>query len=164
MHIACQKCGQAPATVHLTDLLKNEKRELHLCGTCAEDEGIVMKSQQAPLNEMLTKFVMNKQNVKDLADLTCDECGMTFVEFRSNGLLGCPNDYDAFKRALEPLIERSHEGSIQHCGKMTEAAPAETQARASLVRMRRELQSAVDNEDYEQAARLRDEIENLESI
>ena len=95
MPIVCQNCGKVQATVHLTDILHGEKKERHLCSECAEDEGVVMKSHSAPLNEILSKFVNQKSSVQELADLTCEHCDMSFVEFRSHGLLGCPQDYDA---------------------------------------------------------------------
>jgi len=163
MSTQCQLCGKAQATVHLTDIAKGQKTERHLCNDCAEEEGVVMKTGQAPLNEILSKFVMQKANVQELADLTCDNCGLTFVEFRSSGLLGCPNDYDAFKRGLEPLIERTHEGALQHVGKVASKTDTDMKASITLMRLNRELQVAVDNEKYEEAARLRDEIKKLES-
>ena len=163
MPITCQRCDKAMATVHLTDLIGGEKKERHLCAECAEDEGVVMKSHQAPLNEILQKFVMQKSTARELADLTCDQCGITFVEFRSHGLLGCPNDYDAFAKALEPLIERSHEGNVQHVGKIAAGQSKSVTTRQILLRLPRELQQAGELEDYEKAARLRDEIQKVES-
>ncbi len=162
MAVTCQRCNEAPATVHLTDLIQGDKRERHLCSDCAEEEGVVMKSHQAPLNEILQKFVLHKSAAQELADLTCDQCGMSFVEFRSHGLLGCPNDYDAFKKALEPLIERSHEDNLQHVGKVPARANKTVKARQSLLRLQRELQQAVRQEEYEKAACLRDQIQKLE--
>lgn len=162
MSIVCQKCNNVHATVHLTDIVNGEKREWHLCSDCAEKEGIVAKTPQ--INQLLQEFVMQKASLKELAGLTCDHCGMSFVEFRTNGQLGCPNDYDAFKQALEPLIERSHEGATQHCGKIPRRVATPVRAKIDLVRLRRQLKMAVDAEEYENAARLRDEIERLEAL
>lgn len=163
MAVPCQRCNKVLATVHLTDLLQGEKHERHLCGDCAEQEGLIMKSHQAPLNEILQKFVKQKGAVQELADLKCENCGMTFAEFRSHGLLGCPNDYDAFSRALEPLIERSHEDALQHVGKVVARMPEGTRTRHRLLQLHRELKQALQQEEYERAARLRDEIQELES-
>lgn len=163
MAIACQRCNKVQATVHLTDLLEGQKRERHLCSDCAEQEGIVMKSHHVPLNELLSKFVMQKAVVQELADLTCEQCGTSFLEFRGQGLLGCPNDYDVFKRALEPLIERTHEGHLQHVGKIPSRTSALVQTKMAMIRLRRELDHAVEHERYEEAAHLRDEIAKLES-
>ena len=158
---ACQRCGKATATVHLTDLIQGEKQERHLCNQCAEDEGVFMKPQQVPLNELLKGFVLQKTNAQELADLSCDQCGMTFVEFRSHGLLGCPNDYDAFEKALGPLLERSHEGALQHVGKTATRTSAGIVMQQDMFRLQRELQQAVDEEQYERAASLRDQIKKL---
>lgn len=161
MNITCQVCSKAMATVHLTDLMGGEKQERHLCSECAEDEGVIMKPK-AQLNEMLQKFVMHKSMAQEMADLTCTYCGLSFVEFRRQGLLGCPHDYDAFKKALEPLIERSHEDNVQHVGKIPVRAGEHVRARQTAARLKRELEQALQEEAYEKAARLRDEIENLD--
>ncbi len=160
MNITCEVCNNAMATVHLTDLMAGEKQERHLCSECAEDEGVIIKPK-AQLNEMLQKFVTHKSMVQELADLTCDQCGLSFVEFRRQGLLGCPHDYDAFKKALEPLIERSHEDSVQHVGKIPVRAGEHVRTRQAVARLERELKHAIQEEEYEKAARLRDEIENM---
>ena len=163
MAVPCQRCNKVVATVHLTDLLQGEKQERHLCGECAEQEGLIMKSHQAPLNEILQKFVKQKGAVQELADLKCEHCGMTFAEFRSHGLLGCPNDYDAFSKALDPLIERSHEDTLQHVGKIVARMSEGTRTRHKLLQLQRDLRQALQQEQYETAARLRDEIQELES-
>lgn len=163
MAITCQRCGKVAATVHLTDLMQEERRERHLCSDCAETEGVILKPSQGSLNEVLTQFVKQKAAVQELVTLACDQCGMTFVEFRSQGLLGCPNDYDAFRKALDPLIERSHEGASQHVGKAALRAGAGVKTRQERLRLERELQQAVDHEQYEKAAQLRDQIKQLES-
>jgi protein arginine kinase activator len=119
---------------------------------------------KAQLNEMLQKFVMHKSMAQELADLTCEHCGLSFVEFRRHGLLGCPHDYDVFKKALEPLIERSHEDSVQHIGKVPVRIGEHVKARQTVARLKRELKQALHEEDYEMAARLRDKIENLERL
>ena len=77
-------------------------------------------------------------------------------------MLGCPHDYDAFKKALEPLIERSHEDNVQHVGKIPVRTGEHVRKRQTLARLERELKLAIQEEEYEKAARLRDEIENLE--
>ncbi|MBN1344422.1 MAG: UvrB/UvrC motif-containing protein [Phycisphaerae bacterium] len=160
----CQRCGKNPATVHLTDIVKNEKHEKHLCDQCAQNENITVKSH-TPINEMLASFVMEQSRARELAELKCQECGNTFVEFRNNGLLGCPNDYDAFEEALLPLLERAHgEGATHHVGKAPGERTSEAdQRRRELMRLRQQLSDAVEREEYEVAARLRDQIKTQES-
>lgn len=154
----CQKCKKQDATVHLTDLVKGEKREKHLCQECAADEGIAIK--QPPLNEVLHNFLT--QSIKGVAQLKCSECGMTFVEFRSQGLLGCPRDYDAFGEPMVAVIQQAQDGKTQHTGK----APGQTLqldlAQQKRLGLQRQLRDAIDAEDYEQAAKLRDELNALD--
>lgn len=159
----CQRCKKNTATLHLTDILKSgERREKHLCDECAVEEGVAIKPTSAPLNEILTKFVMHQSGLREQADLVCPECSLSFVEFRQQGLLGCPHDYEAFASVLDPLIQQAHEGAVQHIGKIPSRADRTLQARTRLLRLRRELEAAIEREDYETAARLRDEIREAE--
>jgi protein arginine kinase activator len=163
MNIHCQVCKKQQATVHLTDIVQGEKQERHLCERCAQEEGILPKAQShVQLGELITGLVMNKAAIQQLADLACPHCKMTFVEFRNAGVLGCPHDYDAFEKALVPLIERAHEGASHHIGKVPRRLNAPRPSDNDLVRLRRELTRAVDCEQYEEAARIRDRIRQME--
>lgn len=157
----CQRCKKHEATIHLTDLVKGEKREKHLCQRCASEEGITVK-QQVSINEVLNSFLMSQATVQELAQLKCPECGMTFVEFRSQGLLGCPQDYDAFGEALANVIQRAQDGQLQHTGKRPgESIPFDPVLQKRLL-IQRQLRDAVETEDYERAAELRDQLAELD--
>ncbi len=160
MSMVCQRCQEAKATVHITDTLP-EKREQHFCEDCAEKEGIISK-QPHTTNEILQQFIKQKTGMEQGEGVACPKCGMTFREFQLKGQLGCPNDYAAFEELLMPLIERAHEGGTQHLGKVPLTADGVTKKIAGLVRLRRELQDAIDAENYEVAADVRDKIQNLE--
>lgn len=163
MQLACQICKKQPATVHLTDITpQGEKRERHLCEQCAQEEGVTPKPH-VPINEILTGLLAQKTAIQQLADLACPHCKLTFVEFRNTGLLGCAADYDAFEKALVPLIERAHDGSSHHIGKVPRRLGTPLAAENDLIRLRRELLRAVDDEQYERAAKLRDRIHTLET-
>jgi len=157
----CQRCKKRQATVHLTEIVKDEKREKHLCEKCAAQEGLTVKAQ-VPINELLTSFVLEQLGAQELGKLTCSSCGMTFLEFRNSGLLGCPGDYDAFAKALVPLLERTHEGASQHVGKVPARGEASQKKQHELMGLRRELSEAIEQENYETAAALRDKIKALE--
>jgi protein arginine kinase activator len=90
--------------------------------------------------------------------LTCPACGLKYAAFRADGRLGCPDDYDAFRPALEPLLERIHRGT-RHGGK----APRAAALRAELSELRGQLAAAVEAENYEDAAELRDRIRQKEA-
>ena len=161
MSVACQRCNQSKATVHITDTVP-EKRERHLCEECAEKEGVIIKQKHVTTNEILQQFIKHKAGLAAGEDLACPKCGMTFREFQTKGTLGCPNDYAAFAGLLNTLIQHAHEGATQHVGKVPPDADTSTQKATGLLRLRRELQDAVEREDYERAAHVRDRIRTME--
>jgi len=161
MSIICQVCQQSKATVHITDTVP-EKRERHLCEDCAEREGVIIKSHQTT-NEILQQFIKHKVGLGAGEGIRCESCGLTFREFQSKGQLGCPRCYTALGPLLMPLIERAHEGGTHHVGKVPVTAEDTVRKQAGLVRLRQELQDAIDQENYERAASVRDEIQALES-
>lgn len=162
MPILCQNCKQTNATVHLTDIQPNgEPVERHLCEVCAAEEGVTMKPHE-PANMMLEKFVKLGAGLRAAAQRTCPHCGISFGEFRAQGLLGCPRDYTEFADLLVPLIERAHDGAVEHVGKAPGKQDEAGKKRVKVARLRRELETAVAEERFERAARLRDDIRRLE--
>ncbi len=91
--------------------------------------------------------------VGEIARKRCPDCGLRFMDFRIQGRLGCPNDYQTFRDGLLPLLRRTH-GATRHVGKM----PSRRQAVSPRLHLRAELREAVAHEDYERAARLRDQL------
>jgi len=162
----CDNCKNQ-ATVHLTEIRNGKKIEKHLCEQCAaQQEGVPVKSH-TPINELLTNFVMaHSGQLSKEQSATCEACGVTWAEFRQNGLLGCEHDYSTFEKDLTPLLQRAHEGATHHIGKVptrrggTGVTAAKRQVDVS--RLRKELQRAVEAEDYERAAKLRDQIREAE--
>jgi protein arginine kinase activator len=160
----CDNCGKS-ATVHLTEIKGGKKIEKHLCEQCAaQNEGIPVKAH-TPINELLTNFVMAHSGLPKESGLACEHCGITWAEFRQSGLLGCDRDYEMFERDLTPLLQRAHEGATHHIGKVPTrrggtGVPAKRQV--DLSRLRKELARAVEAEDYEKAAKLRDQIRTAE--
>ncbi len=162
MNIICQHCNEAKATVHITDTVP-EKRERHLCERCAEREGIIVKQTPQTTSAILQEFIKQKAGAVADDDTACPKCGTTFREFRLNGQLGCPHDYEAFRKPLSALIERAHQGATHHVGKVPNTAEAATKKQAGLHKLRRNLQEAIEQEQYEDAGRLRDQIRTLEA-
>ncbi len=161
MKYKCDKCNK-PATIHLTEIVDGQKFEKHLCEDCASTEGITIKAN-VPISQLLEDFVLQSAAGKDITDLTCEVCGMTFSEFREKGLLGCPYDYDAFEPALAGLLERAQEGATQHVGKVPHRVGSDQKKQNSLLRLRAQLKAAINSEDYERAAILRDQIKEFEN-
>lgn len=160
----CQNCQKTQATVHLLDIIPphGEKRERHLCEQCAAEEGVTTQKHES-ISTILDSFIKHAAGVQKMSDSPCGECGTSFREFRSQGLLGCPKCYDAFEKPLMTLIKRSHEGATHHVGKTPSRLGGEPSVHSRLAKMRREIKEAVEHEDFETAARLRDQMKEMES-
>jgi len=163
----CENCNKA-ATVHLTEIRSGKKIERHLCEQCAAaSEGVPVKGGHTPINELLTNFVMAHSGLQKDLGTTCEHCGITWAEFRQHGLFGCEHDYDLFEKDLSPLLQRAHESATHHTGKVPTRAAAGTgvpkkRKSVDMTKLKKELQRAVENEDYERAAQLRDAIKEAE--
>jgi protein arginine kinase activator len=151
----CQVCESKPATIHITEIDADRKNELHLCEECAHEKGL---THGGPIPTGLTQFVTEKAKA---SDVRCPECGITFDEFRVKGRLGCPRDYEVFGKELAPLLEKIH-GAQKHVGRLPRGTTGDTGRGEVLRRLRRDLARAVKDENYEEAARLRDEIQAAE--
>ncbi|MBI9016418.1 MAG: UvrB/UvrC motif-containing protein [Phycisphaerae bacterium] len=156
----CQLCKKQ-ATVHLTEIINGLKIEKHLCEHCARKEGITITTNM-PVKELLSDLVNSQQQAQQVSQLSCDDCGMTFGQFRKGGLLGCPNDYQVFKEPLLKLIQKAHEGAAKHVGRVPHVNSSNiVPDQLKIMRLRRELEQSIEHEDYEAAAKIRDQIENL---
>lgn len=163
----CQKC-EKPATFHITDLSGDDVLALHLCPDCAksylqpEESG---SSSGAPTTmgflQQQLKLEQTAEDLKELDSRECPVCGITFFEFRQNGRLGCPHDYECFGEELEPLLLNVH-GGPEHVGKRPQRGSDNTEDRTQVIRMRREMKEAIEREDYERASELRDKISQIE--
>ena len=158
--LLCQCCNKKAATFHVTEIVDNEKKEIHLCEDCAREKNIALPS--GSLNEFITGLfeAHAETEVPELAGIACPVCGITYAEFRSGGGLGCSRDYTVFKKGLLPFLERIH-GSIKHKGKVPLNAGKGMANARKLIHLRRELNKAIEAEEYEKAARLRDQIYEL---
>ncbi|MHC5079605.1 MAG: UvrB/UvrC motif-containing protein [Planctomycetota bacterium] len=158
----CQICGKEVATVHLTELEQGKQKELHFCEGCAQKKGVVQKAPS--LQEVLGGMI--QQQIKALGEegmARCPFCGIRFGEFRAKGRLGCPNDYDVFQKNLAPLIEKLQGGATQHRGRIPSELSADVAREIHLRELKLSLEDFVKKEDYEAAARVRDEIKELEA-
>ncbi len=162
----CQLCKKNEATIHLTEITNGKRVEMHICQNCAVEQGVAVKSQIS-LNELLSSLLASAPSDDEMGDpaiesITCPNCSMTLDQFRKDALLGCPDDYEVFERNLAPLLEKAHDGTVTHCGKIPSHAPRDTQLQSKLLSLKQQLDSAVKAEDYESAAKLRDEITEIE--
>ena len=162
--MVCNVCGKSQATVHLTEIIDDQITELHLCEECAQKKGAQMESHFG-LSDLLAGLAdMGSQfNSKTKAEikLKCQKCGLTYEDFKKVGRLGCGECYTAFKEALVPLLKRIH-GSTQHFGKSPRKALKTVKAKNELQELKEKLQKAIQKEEFEEAAKLRDKVRELE--
>jgi protein arginine kinase activator len=158
----CQFCSN-PATVHHTDIINKQKREMHLCEACAREKNLISDDPDGLNIPAVLQVVLGSlpaQARDPLADAVCPACGTPYAHFKAQGRLGCPADYEAFRPLLEPLLERVHSNGMRHVGKVPRRHRRRL-LKARRVELEARLRSAVTAERYEEAARLRDEIRGL---
>jgi protein arginine kinase activator len=140
-----------------------QRRELHLCESCAEKKQVIAK-QELNLSSILQHLIgAHLSGADQLARLVCPVCGIKYMDFRAEGRLGCPHDYEVFRAGLEPLLQRIHRAQ-RHAGKRPRLDQQKTERHRELLELRRQLRDAVDNEAYEKAAQLRDLIRQKEKL
>jgi protein arginine kinase activator len=156
----CQECGDE-AKVHLTKIKHGKMQKIHLCEACSEKQEL-LKNQELNLSLILQSVLGQQvgQPTEELSRLTCPTCGIKYMEFKAGGRLGCPQDYKVFQAALEPLLERIHRAR-RHVGKVPPHASADAERQRLLIDLRVRLTRAVDEEAYEEAARIRDQLREL---
>ena len=163
----CQICNNNNATIHLTEISDGVRSEMHICEHCAAEQDIAVKSH-IPINELLSGLLAVQPSDEEIAgtaaeqQTACPNCGFTLAQFRKEGVLGCPYDYEFFEKSLLPLIEKAHDGKTTHSGKLPSKTPKNTKDEIQLLNLRQRLEEAVGSEDYELAAELRDKIKQME--
>ena len=161
----CQDCQQKPASVHFTQIVNDEAATLHLCHACARARGLktTTPATEAPLSDFLSEMGAPIFTSATSANAACPRCGCTFRQFRKTGRLGCAHCYSTFEKEMSALLRKIH-GSSEHVG-ISEIAPLGLldEREARLHELRRQLRQAVDQEEYERAAELRDAIQELEA-
>lgn len=160
----CDNCGSGDAVVHLTQIVNNEMSTSHLCEKCAAEKGLeaAPESVNFPLTDFLAQMGDEGAGESTDKDTQCTFCGLTFRDFRDTGRLGCPDCYSTFESHLRSLLRRIH-GGTAHVGKVyLPPDPSIGEMEKRMQGLRRKLQRAVDTEDFERAAELRDQIRSLE--
>jgi protein arginine kinase activator len=162
----CDHCGERPAAIHLTQIVNDSVTTLHLCEQCAAEKGVQTGATVAkfPLSDFLASMGKGASSQLLVGDDTkeCSYCGGTLQDFRDTGRLGCPQCYRTFGRHLRDLLRRLH-GSSQHVGERYVASESGvTEGVPTVADLRDQLRRAVETENFELAADLRDRIRVME--
>lgn len=163
----CERCQERPAVVHLTEIINNKKKVMHLCDKCArevqaESFGIL---PQINLHNFLAGLFSNQIAAPfgpaAAGGQKCPNCGLSEVQFAKSGLLGCGECYRHFGDRLDPVFRRIH-GTNRHTGKVPERTGGRVKLSKEIDRLKVKLREAISREEFEQAAKLRDQIRELE--
>lgn len=178
----CQKCQERPATVFFTQTINNETTQMHLCEVCAKEQSpmygglnIAQFNPLAALTNILNSVISmegtaihstGRETPAVEPQLQCPHCGYQLSAFRQTGRLGCTRCYESFRKALEPVITGIH-GPVLHVGETqvvpgTENTKPASGTKPEVEQIREKIKEAIQNERYEEAARLRDEIKKIE--
>ncbi len=156
----CEKCGKNNATTHIKTVVNGVTREYNLCESCAAAHGYTTNT----LTGMLASMFGDYGKHENLApSVTCSVCGSAFRDIAKSGKVGCAECYKIFYQDLLPYLKRVH-GSVSHIGKVPNSAPLAVVNNAPTIeQLRNELSRLVTEENYEQAAVVRDKIKELEA-
>lgn len=161
--MVCDNCQERDAVVNLTTIENNAVRQLHLCEKCAAERGVetTVAAPKHPLGEFLQ--AMQHQTVPASTEAgKCEFCGLTMKDFRETGRMGCARCYSTFEASMRELLRRVH-GGPRHIGRAYRAPKEAVLEKAgALGELRDKLRRAIEQEQFEAAAELRDRIRVLE--
>lgn len=156
----CCVCKEKPATVHLTEIKGDKVQKVDLCEACAKEKGV--NDSSFALADLLLGLGASQEIDQSAggAELKCSSCGFTQADFKKSGRLGCPECYQTFVEGLEGLLKSMHKGT-RHAGKVPEALRRTRETADRMKTLQKKLNKAIEDEDFEQAAALRDEIKRM---
>lgn len=157
----CDECGKNEASVHVTSIINGNKTERHLCEECARKNQSFLNSSFS-MENLFSSMLNNAFNTATyLPSKGCSKCGMTYDEFRNTGKFGCSDCIDTFKQRLMPVV-RNIQGYDTHAGKIPKRAGGSYRVQKDIEKLKLQLKQAVEKEEYEKAAQLRDKIKEME--
>jgi protein arginine kinase activator len=162
--MSCEQCHEREAVIHLTQIVNEQVTTLHLCERCAAEKGVDSPGAQpkTPLGTFLAAMGQESEQAQPPRADTCARCGGSLQDFRESGRLGCPDCYRSFEVPLRDLLRRLH-GSTHHMGERYSDDGADSPVdRKQASDLREQLRLAVETENFELAAELRDRLRVLE--
>jgi len=157
----CCVCKEKPATVHLTQIVGEKMQKLDLCEECAKAKGINDPTSFAMADLMLGLGASQELDpTSGAVEIKCSRCGFSQADFKKSGRLGCPECYHTFAEGLAGLLKTMHKGT-RHTGKAPEALRKSRETGDRLKLLQKKLNKAIETEDFETAAKVRDEIKGM---
>ncbi len=164
----CEICKSSPAKIHVTQFKDEEKIAIHLCPECAHEKGLAGPSINTHFSvaDLLSGLIKSSGEegaaaVEPVTQLTCPSCGLSFRAFKESGRFGCPACYETFESELMSLLGKIQKGT-KHTGKAPSKGKENSpERRVATLRIR--LKEAVRTEDFEEAAKVRDQIREMEA-
>jgi len=157
----CEFCKKREAVMHITVVDKGVKMGVNICAQCAKERNAESPAKPFPfpLSDFLASMVETSSD-DSLRQISCPNCGLTFDEFARTGHFGCGECYAAFGTHLDGLLRKIH-GANRHDGKLPSMDPEKMLPLQEERKLREELRRAIEREDFEKAAELRDELKEL---
>ncbi|MGE5627751.1 MAG: UvrB/UvrC motif-containing protein [Solirubrobacterales bacterium] len=168
----CERCKKNEATYHITKIIDNVKQELNLCEKCTKESaeiGFIGKFDlYSPLSFQnlisgLMEYISQPGEVEKAQELNCSNCGMPYNEFKKNGYLGCSECYISFENEINPVIKRV-QGNLKHTGKIPRRIGKDIISKNEVDNLKILLHRAIESEEYEKAAEIRDQIKKIQNI
>ena len=157
----CSVCKEKPATVFLTHIENDKMHKVNLCEDCAKTKGVDNPSTFSNADLLLGLGAAQEiTQTTGGVDLKCPRCGFSQSDFKKSGRLGCPECYQVFAEGLAGLLKTMHKGT-RHTGKSPEALRQSRDAAERLKLLNKKLAKAIEAEDFELAAKVRDELKEL---
>jgi protein arginine kinase activator len=160
----CERCHEQEATIHLTQVIEGQVKKIHLCEGCASDSGFEVEGSMSVTDILLGMGGGMSAGGERETDFerSCPKCHMRKSDFKKSGQFGCAACYETFKEELAPLLKAMHRGE-RHVGKIPAREGLRVRVSAELIRLKEALSEAVSDEQYEEAAKLRDQIRACEA-
>lgn len=165
----CDQCGERPAAVIVKQMRQGQLTERHLCHVCAaENHNVNIAFEQDPLaiHQLLSNWFPNQQqavNPVRKETVVCPSCGFTFNKFLELGKFGCADCYDNFGAHLDEIFKRLHNGNTEHTGKIPASYGNTLKIKKEIEELRKQMKASIEEENFEEAARLRDKVRVLTS-
>ncbi len=157
----CSRCEKNEASVYYKQLVNNQVSETHVCLKCAQALESAELSTGSPIFDLLSALGGASADIARRRTPRCAACGTAYSQFKKTGFLGCPECYRAFAEPLREVLKRIH-GAVRHQGKIPAGADAELKSQRA-AQLKGELDRAVREERYEQAAEIRNRMKELEA-